>query len=128
MPFVLNGALERSREYKIKTVIISNDVPSAYDNVLHDIVGQSLLEVGLEGQVVWWLLKLLQNMIAVATCCGVQSGHIKINRGIPQGARWGPKVFNIMNMVLLKPVSILCQTEKLGFCARKVYSLPCLLR
>lgn len=92
---LLKWRLISDREKGLYTGICSMDIKKAFDSVWHD----GLLYKLDKGRVKRPTTKLIQSFLvdrsAVIEVAGKKSKKIEIKRGVPQGSRLGPRLYNI---------------------------------
>ena len=70
------------------------DVRKAFDTVDHDLLLRKLSLKGVNGIALKWLTSYLSNRFQVVQVAGCSSRKCQIRRGVPQGSKLGPLLFN----------------------------------
>ena len=70
------------------------DVRKAFDTVDHDLLLRKLSLKGVNGIALKWLTSYLSNRLQVVQVAGCSSRKCTIRRGVPQGSKLGPLLFN----------------------------------
>ena len=94
---LIHNSLDSS--YCIQLLLI--DLSSAFDMINHSILTNRIIELGIEGSPLKWLMSFITDRTSFVKINDIISPPTTILKGVPQGSVLGPLLFSIY----LRPIS-----------------------
>lgn len=92
---LLDGKIQGNLKNRKFTGVCSLDIKKAFDSVWHEGLLYKLDCGGVDRRTTRLVQSFLNDREAVVEANGTRSAPFKIERGVPQGSRLGPKLYNI---------------------------------
>jgi hypothetical protein len=97
---LLSMTLSQVLESRQEALVISLDVKGAFDKVWWQGLLEHLRSIGVCGRALRLIQNYLSDRFLVVVAGGEQSERHKISSGVPQGAIWSPKLWNLFVRLL----------------------------
>ena len=97
---LLSMTLSQVLESRQEALVISLDVKGAFDKVWWQGLLEHLRSIGVRGRALRLIQNYLSDRFLVVVAGGEQSEQHEISSGVPQGAIWSPKLWNLFVRLL----------------------------
>jgi len=93
---VTNNEIRSSSAQKEFCIVVYLDIAGAFDGVWHQGLIYKLNRLGIDQQMLIWILNYLEGRSVRVRVGGEVSASASVERGLPQGAVLSPTLFNVM--------------------------------